>query len=294
MRTFTIALILALLAALPSAAQPETLQLVSDHPAVKAAVERYFAEQATAATSAKSAGARFATAGPVYGGGYSFATPPVALRLNRMQFDEHDVLQASLVILPGRAPAPDRELPAGPVHVSVLTVHMEGSVTRGTYAGMHVLMPGQTIPLQTYIFEGSEAPGIYAYIVMVYDAGSGQLLMMPGTRFVFRNFIRSDNSGSIRVDSAELYEPNPRYIILRGNFALSEPSGLNQTALIGSRTFPIIKSDGRNAAIDLGYPGALPAGVYDITILAHRDGNTAYDSTTAPCVLRLFLPSGKG
>jgi hypothetical protein len=69
---------------------------------------------------------------------------------------------------------------------------------------------------------------------------------------------------------------------------------MNQTVLIGGRVFPIIKSDGHNAAVDLGYSGALPAGVYDITLVVHTPGNTSYDSTTTPCVLRIFLPSGKG
>jgi hypothetical protein len=76
--------LLALLAALPSAAQP---QLISDHPAVKAAVEQFMAEQTvqTAVSAKKPTGARFAMANP-YGGGYQLQTPPVALRLNRNPF----------------------------------------------------------------------------------------------------------------------------------------------------------------------------------------------------------------
>ena len=271
------------------------LTLVSDHPAVRAAVERYFAEQTTAtATSAKSVGARFATTSPVFGGGYQLQTPPVALRLNRAQYEERDVLQALLVVLA----TPGTELPAGPVTISTLRIpidfgsHLEGM--RGTYAGMHVLLPGQMLPLETYIFDGSEPSGLYVYVVVINDAASGQTLVMPVTTFVFRNLIRNDNSGYVRVDSAE---SNGRYLSMRGNFSLGD-TGLSQFVVIAGRKFPVMKSDSPFLAMaDLGNAGALPPGVHDITLVVFRPGNTAYDSTTTPCVLRLFLPPpspGKG
>lgn len=283
MRTFTTCLILALLAALPSAAQT---QLVSDHPVVKAAVEQFLTEQAAkAVSSAKSTGTRFAAASPAYGG-YSLTAPPVALQLNRSQFNERDVMQSSLLVLPevnkGGNP--------GLVYVSVLSIHLDTGLTRGTYAGRHVLLGGEIIPLQTYIFDGYEPSGMYAYVVMIYDVNTSQLLAMPGTSFVFRTFVRSDNRGYIRVDAAEV--GGDRHITLRGNFRASPDPG--QFAVIGGQKFPIVKSSGGYAVIDLGAPWTLPAGVYDITIVAHAPGNMAYDSTTAPCVLRLFLPSGKG
>ncbi len=292
MRTFTIALVFALLAALPSVAQTEIPQptFIVNHPAVKVAVERCLAEQTTAAAiSAKSTGARFAAVSPVFGGGYSLATPPVALRLNRVQYDEHDVLQVSLVVLP------DVPLSNAPVGLSVLWVHLDSNYTRGTYAGRHVLLAGETIPLQTYVFDGSEQSGLYALVVMVIDAVTGQLVAMPGTHFVFRCFTsRYDTRGYSRVDGAsEMVGPynGGRFVTLQGNFQSQATSG--QFVLIGSWQFPIIKSTATTAIVDLT-GASLPAGVHDVTLVVHTPGNVAYDSTTAPCALRLFLPSGKG
>lgn len=294
MRTFTIALILALLAALPSAAQTETYQptFVGDHPAVKAAVERFLAEQATA-SPAKSTGVRFTAASPAYGSGYQLQSPPVALRLNRTQFGEKEALQSSLIALPEASNFPG---PVGISHTWVL-IDLQAQVpgsgsyyVRSGWDGIHVLIPGTEVPLQTYIFDGSEPSGLYAYVVMIHDAKSGQFLAMPGAHFVFRNFVRTDNRWYARIDSAELVERN---VVLRGNFAI----GLGQFAVIGGQVFPIIKSTGTEAVIDLGYPWALPTGIRDVTLVIHTLGNTAYDSVTAPCALRLFLPlspSGKG
>jgi len=274
--------LLALLAVLPSAAQP---QLISDHPAIKAAVKQFLGEQAVqTAVSAKSAGARFAAAGPVYGGGYQLQTPPVALRLNRLQYNDRDTFQASLVVLPGAPTVSDTS-----VGLSVLWVHLDSNYTRGTYAGRHVLLTGETIPLQTYVFDGSEPSGLYAYVVMVTDVSGSQVLAMPVTWFSFRCFFRSDVQGYLRVDSTEY---QGRYVLLRGNFRVeASPS---QFALIGGQTFPIVRSSQTEALVDLGDQWALPAGVYDITLIVHTPGNTSYDSTTTPCVLRIFLPSGKG
>jgi hypothetical protein len=274
---------LALLAALPSAAQT---QLVSDHPAVKAAVEQFLSDQAVAGP-AKNTGVRLAATSPTYAG-RSLLAPPVVLRLNRSQFNEKEVLQASLVVLPeinkGGNP--------GPVYVSVLSIHIDSGSTRGTYAGRHVLLEGEIIPLQTYIFDGYEPSGMYAYVVMIHDASTGQLLAMPGTSFVLRTFRQSDSRGYIRVDSGEV--SGDRHVTLRGNFGISP--NLGQFVVIGGQKFPIVKSSGDYAVVDLGSPWALPAGIYDITVVAHTPGNTAYDSTTTPCVLRIFLPvpPGKG
>jgi len=281
MRSLTIT-VLALLAVLPSVAQP---QLISDHPAVKAAVEKYLAEQVvqTATAPAKSTGARFAATSPVFGGGYQLQTPPVALRLNRVQFDEKEVLQTSLIVL---SEIKGVNLPTGPVHISHIMVNVDTNQTRGGYAGIYTLLAGgQTIPIQSYIFDGSEPSGLYAYVVMVNDANSGQLLAMPVTWFSFRCFFRSDAQGYLRVDSAEYHG---RYVLLRGNFRVeASPS---QFAFIGGRTFPIVRSSQTEALVDLGDQWALPAGVYDITLVAHTPGNTAYDSTTAPAALKIFLP----
>jgi len=285
-RTFTITLVFALLAALPSVAQTEIPQptFIVNHPAVKVAVERYLAEQTTAAAiSAKSTGARFAAVSLAFGGGYSLATPPVALRLNRLQYDERDVFQASLVVLPSVPAVSDT-----PVGLSVLWVHLDSSYTRGTYAGRHVLLAGETIPLQTYVFDGSEPSGLYALVVMVIDMASGQLVAMPGTHFVFRCFWQTDTRGYLRVDSTEI---QGQFVVLQGNFLSEATPG--QFALIGNQKFPIVKSNGTTAVVDLGSAYALPAGMHDITLVFHTAGNAAYDSTTAPCVLRLFLPSSK-
>ena len=258
--------------------------LVGDHPAVKAAVEKYLAEQAvqTAAISAKSTGVHFATSGPVFGGSYQLQTPSVALRLNRLQYDERDVFQASLIVLPKVT------LPNNPVGLSVLWIHLDSDYFRGTYAGQHVLLAGENIPLQTYIFDGNEPSGMYALVVMVIDMTSGQLLAMPGTHFAFRTFRWTDTRGYLRVDNAEA---QGQFVVLQGNF-LSEATP-RQFALIGNQKFPIVKSNGTTAVVDLGSAYALPAGVHDITLVFHVPGNVAYDSTTTPCALRLFLPSSK-
>ena len=288
MRTFTIAPFLAILAA--SAVMGQTsnpqLTLVSDHPAVKAAVEKFAADQAVNTASGKNTGSRY-TSGLKYGGGYRFSAPPVALRLNRVQYEERDALQASLYVLA----TPGSELPAGPVTISVLRIHVDSykgaEGIRGTYAGMHVLLPGQIIPLETYIFDGSEPSGLYAYVVLINDANTGQTLIMPGTLFVFRNFVRNDNSGQVHVDLAEI---RGRYVVLRGSF---NELGSGQFLVIAGRKFPIISknltSGGTYASADLGSPSVLPPGVYDVTLVAGREGNAAYDSVTAPGILRVPL-----
>lgn len=107
MKNIATALFLGFLAT--SVVNAQTTNLISDHPAVRAAAERYLAEQTTATTSAKSTGARFAMASPVYGGGYQLQSPPVALRLNRIQFSEREVLQASLVVLPAETIEANKE-----------------------------------------------------------------------------------------------------------------------------------------------------------------------------------------
>jgi hypothetical protein len=284
MRSSLTITILALLAVLPLAvAQP---QLISDHPAVRAAVEKFVAEQAAnTITPGKGTGARYAATSPVFGGGYSLATPPVALRLNRLQYDERDVFQASLVVL-SKVTLPTNN----PVGLSVLWIHLDSDYFRGTYAGQHVLLAGESIPLQTYVFDGNEPSGVYALVVMVIDMTSGQLLAMPGTHFAFRTFRRTDTRGYLRVDNAEA---QGQFVILQGNFLSEATPG--QFALIGNQKFPIVKSSGTTAVVDLGSAYALPAGMHDITLVFHTAGNTAYDSTTAPCVLRLFLllPSSK-
>lgn len=264
MRSSLTITILALLALPLAVAQP---QLISDHPAVKTAVEQCLAEQTVKAVTSAKSGVRFATASPVFGGGYSLASPPVALRLNRVQFDEHDALQASLVVLPGVRAAFDT-----PIGLSVLWVHLESNYTRGTYAGRHVLLAGEIIPLQTYIFDGSEPSGLYALVVMVTDTASGQLVAMPGTHFVFRNFARSDSRGYLRVDSAETI--NDRYVLMKGNFVgdVVQHGRFAQFVLIGNQKFPILKADGATAIVDLGSAYALPAGVYDITLVIHGQG----------------------
>lgn len=275
--------------------------LVGNHPAVKTAVEHWLNDQSVVESTADttrspakssshlmarggSGGARSGRSGggPVFGGGNLWA-PPVALRLNRSQYDERDVLQASLVVLS------DIPLSNNRMGLSVLWIHLDSGYTKGTYAGQHVLIAGETIPLQSYIFDGSEPSGLYALVVMVIDMTNGQLFAMPGTHFVFRNFIRNDNRGYLRVDSAEA---QGQFVVLRGNFlSAATPS---QFVLIGNQKFPIVMSDGMTAVVDLGSAYALPTGIYDITLVFHAAGNVAYDSNTAPCVLRLFLPSGKG
>lgn len=283
MRTFTIALVFALLAALPSVAQTETPQLVSNHPAVKVAVERYLAEASVSAANSKNDGRRMATTSPAFGGGYSLTSPPVALRLNRLQYDERDVFQASLVVL-SKVTLPTNN----PVGLSVLWVHLDSDYFRGTYAGQHVLIAGEIIPLQSYIFDGSEPSGLYALVVMVIDMTTGQLVAMPGTHFAFRTFRQTDTRGYLRVDNAEA---QGQFVVLQGNFLSEAIPG--QFVLIRNQKFPVVKSDGTTAVVDLGSAYALPAGMHDIMLVFHAAGNVAYDSTTAPCVLRLFLPSSK-
>lgn len=264
---------------------------VGDHPAVKAAVEQYLAEKA--ATSAKSTGARFAATSPIYGGGYSLVTPPVALRLNRVQYEAKGALQASLIVLPEASNFPT----VGISHMWVL-IDPQGAqqsccryyVQSGS-DGIYVLIPGMELPVQTYIFDGREPSGLYAYVVMIHDAMSGQLLAMPGTQFVFRGFKRTDTRWYLRVDNAEVV--NDRYVVMKGNFvsdAVLNQSTFTQFVLVGDQKFPIVKADGATAIVDLGSAYALPAGVYDITLVVHATDNTAYDSVTAPGVLRLFLP----
>ncbi len=285
MRTFTIALVFALLAALPSVAQTQTETpqptFIVNHPAVKVAVERYLAEASVSAANSKNDGRRMATTSPAFGG-YSLTSPPVALRLNRLQYDERDVFQASLIVLSGVS------LPTGPMGLSVLWVHLDSDYFRGTYAGQHVLLAGESIPLQTYVFDGNEPSGVYALVVMVIDMTSGQLVAMPGTHFAFRTFRRTDTRGYLRVDNAEV---QGQFVVLRGNFLSEATPG--QFVLIGNQKFPIVKSDGTVAIVDLGSAYALPAGMHDIMLVFHTAGNVAYDSTTAPCVLQLFLPSSK-
>lgn len=276
-------IVLALLAFVPALAQ--TSNFVADNPVVKTAVEKFLAEQTTRATTTSTKfGVRFATTSPLYGGG--LMAPPVALRLNRIQFDEHDVLQATLVLL-NKGPIPNN-----PMALSVLWIHLDSNQTRGTYAGRHVLLSGdnETIPLQTYIFDGSEPSGLYALVVMVIDTVTGQLVAMPGTHFVFRSFLgRYDLRGNLRVDSAtEMVGPfSRRFITLRGNFLFGASAG--QFVLIGNWQFPIVGSEGNTATVDMTGT-SIPAGVYDVTLVVHLQGNTAYDSTTAPCALKIFLP----
>jgi hypothetical protein len=282
----------ALAVAIPLAGQtrPSAPLLLSEHPAVQASVEKFVSDQSLSARG-KGSGPRYAS-GNALGGGYAFGVPPVALKLNRVQFDDRDTLQASLVVLQNRAlQMPVSPLPAEPVHLSLITTHLESGATRVAYAGTQMLIPGQTIPLQTYVFEGSETPGVYAYVVMMHGENSGQLLMMPGTHFIFRMFNHSDTARYLRLDSTDFSEADPRFLTVRGNLARTELTGLSQAALINGRLFPITQSDGRTAVIDLGFLGAIPAGVHDITLLAYRDGNTAFDSNTVPAAVRIFLPA---
>lgn len=286
MRTFTICMIFGLVAALAATAQTENTQgtqLVSDHPAVKAAVEKFIAESSPTGSTglAKSGGPRFASAGPVFGFGYQLQTPPVVLRLNRSQFDDKEVLQSSLVVLPETNKGGN----PGPVNVSHIMVNTDTNQTRGGFVGTISLLAGQIVPLQTYIFDGSEPSGLYAYVATIFDAATGQLLAMPVTWFSFRCFFRSDARGYLRVDSAENHG---RYVLLRGNFRVeASPS---QFVFIRKQTFPIVRSSPTEALVDLGDQWALPAGMHDITLVVHHPGNTSYDSTTAPGALKVFLP----
>lgn len=263
----------------PVVAQTETaqVQLVSEYPAVQTAIQDVLNSQREAL--AKGTYRTLATGpSPVLGG--VIQKPPVALILNRLQFEEGQQLQSSLYVLPG--------MWFGQVKMVRLMVSVDTNLTRMA-SSIISLVPGETIPVQNYIFDGSEPSGMYVYVVMIFDAYSGQLITHVGTSFVFRSFGQYDNSGHLRVDSAERQE---RFLFLKGNFVPSSflPDKLQQFVVIGRGVFPITKSDQNTAIVNLGSEFALPPGIYDITLLTWHTDNTAYDSNTLPGALRVFSP----
>lgn len=273
--SLTIMALLAFVA--PIVAQTETAQtqLISEHPAVQTAIQDILNSQRE--TSSAKGAYRMMGAGPnpVSGGGVQ--TPSVALVLNRLQFEEGQQLQSSLYVLP------DAWF-VGQVRMVRLMINIDTNQTRKA-SSFVTLIPGETIPVQNYIFDGSEPSGMYVYVVLIFNQ-YGQFLAQAGTSFVFQSFGRFDNEGHVRVDSAE---KQGRYMYLKGNFPFSTGQ-LQQLVVIGKRVFPITQSNQANAIVDLGDEFALSPGIYDITLLVWYPGNTSYDSNTLPGGLKIFLP----
>lgn len=273
MRVFSVMVLVILALVAPVMAQ----QLVNELPAVQTATNEAMRQiRATASTEQK----RVVNFTPMGGGdgGYT-GLPPVALIINRLQFEEGQQLQTSLLTLHGNY--------FSAVRVVRFMMHADSSTMR-TGSFFTTLVPGETTPIQNYTFDGSEPSGVYIYYVVLFDPWDNPFAQVGGT-FVFRGITeRNDGSGFARIENAEVQGGS---LNLRGRFFRTDlPSiGMGQWVTIGRRAFPIVKATETEATVDLG--GAnLASGIYDLTLVVRRNGNIAYDSVTAPGILRVYRP----
>lgn len=213
----------------------------------------------------------------VDGGGYpGFARPPFALELNKNNFDTSDNMQARLRVTD--------TLHRGKIYR--FSVNLENSDWRFADLGTHVFIPGETIPIQSYIWEGSEARGFYFYGVMVIDPNSGQITAEAVSNFVFGGFREYSNQYYARIDSAESISGRDGWVHLRGNFFWTgfDPR-LHQYVEIGGTLYQVAFATNSDAWVMTA--NVLP-GIYDVTFIVHFEGNIVYDSVTAPSALKIF------
>lgn len=286
-------LFLAILAFIaPVMAQP---QLVTQHPAVLEAMER--ADRAVSRTEIRTQGTMNAPVIRTMGGGGNTGVPPVTLILNRVQFEEGQQLQASLFVFH------DSELAWTRVWVVRHMIHPETNYPSGDRGGGRnnresgiavFLEPGKLVPVQNYVFDGAEAPGMYVFAVQLYtnERGGGGSTIALGTSFVFKSFRVLDSAGSLHIANTE---KRGQQLLLRGNFhpvTLPEPPlgpvTIQQWVVIDGSPHRIWRASNTEAVVDLGERFIQP-GIYDVTLLARHPGNSAYDSTTLPGGLRVYL-----
>ena len=205
-------------------------------------------------------------------------TPTVALILNRKNFKVDQMFQASLYVLPS---ANNQQ-----VEVNTLMIHLETADIKNVRSSFTRLTPDKNIPLQNYIFDGSEKTGLYIYLVTLFDSNHRQLAGIASD-FVYQFFVNHDKRGFSRLDSAE---KQGRYLYLKGAFPAPN-SKLKQMILIGGKTFPIIRSGDSQATVDLGEKLELMPSIYDITLLVWSPfPEYAYDSNTLPGGLNIQMP----
>lgn len=252
-------------------------QLLSELPAVQVAANEV-AQQVRAIAPEQKKGSHLSPMGAGDGGGGSSGLPPVALLVNKLQFEEGQQLQTSLLVFPGNYSV---------ARVVRFMMHADSGTIR-TSSFFTALVPGEVVPVQNYTFDGSEPSGVYIYSVVLFDPWDNPFAQV-GTALVFRGITeRNDGSGFARIESAET---QGKLLNLRGRFFRNDlPStGIGQWVTIGKRTFPILKASETTATVDLGDSNLAP-GIYDLTLLIRRNGNIAYDSLTAPGTLRVYQP----
>lgn len=212
------------------------------------------------------------------GGGYSggLVRPTFVLETNKGNFEAGDTLQTKLRVV--------ENMRRGQVYRFMIS--LDGNTFSFRNIGTRSFVVGETIPIQTYVWEGSEARGLYIYGVFVTDS-NGQIMAEAVGNFVFGNFMQNTNQGYVHIDSAESIggQYGWTWLHLHGNFfpANFDPR-FHQYIEVNGVMYNVAYATNSDAWV----PVNVSPGVYDITLIAHFEGNVSYDSVTAPSVLKIF------
>lgn len=205
---------------------------------------------------------------------YGLSRPPVVLESNKGNFHVDETLQTRLRVVDN--------LRRGAVYrFSVCLEDFNSFKIREV--GTRTFVQGETIQIQTYVWDGSEPRGLYIYGVFVVDQ-NGQITAQAVGNFVFGQFGQYSNEYYVRVDSAEMYKSSG-WVHLRGNFFPSNfDPRFHQYVSIDGQMYSVAFATNTDAWVF----APLSPGSYDITWIAWYESNTSYDSVTAPSVLKVY------
>lgn len=255
-------------------------ELLSEHPAVKTAVQESLALAGFSVSGFESSN----DGKVIFGGGNGNTTPLVSVRTNQFQYESGETMEINLDFL--ESAGKNMEIIISPVRVGPeVRISNDFRGVKGFPSVRKVISAGESVRIQNYIWDGTETQGMYVYSFFVFEWQTGRLLAMVNAPLVFERFVgRAHDQPIIRIDSAE-YLGNG-VVRLKGN-VFGGP-GLDKFLVIKGKAFSPIRDDNLNEIYFQISNGLVSGGGrFNISLVVKSPANFAYDSANLPDGLRI-------